>query len=128
MKPEEISKVANRIREGLLDDLAGVSRPETSRGVRVRGAVRTRGGGANTQAEAPPAFVLVEVPQGAEKPSYEEIRGKLRDQRENPDRPLDIYYLVRGKHWGARGHRELDPDNEDDRLLIDQLQPCVRIV
>jgi hypothetical protein len=65
--------------------------------------------------------VVVEAAEDMPSPSEEEVRKKL-----NLREALDLYYVVRGKHWAALESRELNPDdreNTDHHLLLRNLRP-----
>jgi len=124
-KPDKTDRLAQSVSEDLLRDLSGRPAPGRSQQLRVRGAVRTRGGPVSRPAHRP-TVVLVKVPAGGQKPPYDKIRAALA-KRGCREEPLDIYYLVHGKHQVALGPRELDPDEAEDKLLIDQLEPCIQL-
>ncbi len=116
-------KLASEFNEGLREDLGAV---RTRGAMQARGATRTRGGareGAQPAGEPsePAPVVVVEVPEDGDIPAEDEIRSKLSAPA------LDLYYVVRGRHWAALGERELNPDDADrgreHQLILRNLRP-----
>ena len=130
-------RLAAKLEEGMHEDLRGgrTWSAARQRGAAMRtrrGVVRTRG--AVQEADQPAVepweqvpVVIVEVPKYEMLPSEEQVKHELQERMDNEVGDIDLYYVVRGRHWAALGPRELNPDNaeygNDHHLFLRSLKP-----
>lgn len=123
-------QIASDLDHGLRQDLSAVRTRGGATGGQ-RGVVRARGaaGGSAPGVSEPlqqSVIVVVETPRGKQRADERQIRDKLRAHSVSELGPLDLYYIVRDKHWAVLEPRELNPDGEehsaDHSLLLRSLK------